>query len=177
MLKRIIAGGCLLTGLVSAAPGTLTRDTELKEQAWLDASKIDSVNRGDTVDVLGTHGGWMQVKTAAGKTGWVRMLYVRLATSGKGNSLAGLSSLGNVLRTGSTGSTATTGAKGFNKEELEAAQPNFAEVDRLLGYQAKPAGAKQFAQNGGLKARSAEELTATSSKKNNRCDGRHPEAC
>lgn len=143
----------LPAALVSASPASVVRSSTLHARPFVDSPAIATLAAKLRVEIIGAQGAWNQVKLANGKTGWVRLLNLRPESARGGSSLAGLSQLGNVARTGSTGSAATTGAKGISKEELEAAEPNFAEVERIESYRSNPAQARQHAASSRLQAR------------------------
>lgn len=150
MLLMLAAGAA---GVALAGPATVVHDSTLHAQPALDAPALARLAAAQRVEIIGAHGAWNQVSTADGKTGWVRLLNLRPEAARTGSGLAGLARLGNVARTGSTGAAATTGVKGISKEDLAAAQPNFAEVERLEQYRAQPAAARQYAAAMQLRAR------------------------
>jgi flagellar basal body rod protein FlgF len=156
-LLALGAGG----SLALAAPGTVTKDSELRSSPAIDASPKGTVASQAKVDIVATKGGWVQIKTADGKTGWLRLMNVKPAEAkGSGGSLKGLALAGNVARTGSTGSTATTGVKGISKEDLAGAKPNFGELGQLDRYRASPAEGQQHARSAGLRAQDVAALPA-----------------
>ena len=110
-LFLLVALGTCCT-LALAAPGTVIKTSELRSAPALDASVKGVVASQATVDIVATKGGWLQVKTPDGKTGWLRLLNVKPAeTKASGGGMKSLALAGNVVRTGSTGSTAATGAR------------------------------------------------------------------
>lgn len=159
LLSLVALGACCSWAL--AAPGTVTKASELRSAPALDASLKGKVAGQAKVDIVATKGGWVQVKTADGQTGWLRLLNVKPA-EGKsaGSGLKGLAAAGNVARTGSTGSTAATGVKGISKEDLAGAKANFSEVAQLDRYRASPAEGQQHARSAGLKAQDVAALPA-----------------
>ena len=166
MIQNTCRGVALLVlGLLSSASfantGALTKDTDLRSAPSLDASAKGKAAKQAKVDILSTKGGWVEIKTADGKTGWVRLMNVEPADAkSSGSALKGLATAGNVVRTGSTGSTAATGVKGISKEDLAAAKPNFNEVELLERYRATPADGEQHARTAGLKAQNVSTLPA-----------------
>jgi hypothetical protein len=100
-------------------------------------------------------GGWMQVKSRDVKSGWVRMLSVRLgspdAKPQTGGNLLSAIGVGTRPRTTST-ATVTTGVRGFSEEDLANAKPNPAEVEKMKGYSVSPEVAGEFAKSGQLAA-------------------------
>lgn len=146
------AGGAL------AAPGTIVKATGVHARPFLDAQVVTRVEAKAEVEILGSEGAWTQIRTRDGKTGWVRLLTVRPRAASGGSSLQGILTAGNVARTGATGSTATTGAKGISKEDLAKASPNFDEVQRLEGYRASGADGRQYAAGARLTAQRVDPL-------------------
>ena len=159
LLSLVALGACC--SLALAAPGTVTKNSELRSAPAIDAGLKGTVASQARVDIVATKGGWVQVKTADGKTGWLRLMNVKPAEAkSSGGSLKGLALAGNVARTGSTGSTAATGVKGISKEDLAGAKPNFSEVGQLDRYRASPAEGQQHARSAGLKQQNVDALPA-----------------
>lgn len=139
-------------------PGTLIRAADLKVQPFVDAASQASLPEGAAVSVVANRGGWSQVRAAGGSTGWVRLLNVRVNGTGSGNATQALSDLGGVLRTGTTQSTATTGAKGLTREDIQHSRPNPREVERLNNLQAHPVDIERFASSRQLAGRPVPEI-------------------
>lgn len=158
-LAVLAAGVAFAASVMAAQEGTLIRAADLKAKPQIDAVTVKALGENTPLQVLGNDGGWSQVATREGKQGWVRLLNVRLASSG-GSSNVGkdIDALGNVVRTGSTGASATTAAKGLSKEDLEKATPNPAEVKKLDAYRVTPEAASAYARNAKLVARQVPEL-------------------
>ena len=144
----------LLSTACLAAPGTVIRATDLKEKPFTDAASITQLSDNTAVDVLTNQGGWSQVKTRS-HTGWVRLLNVRV---GKESSGTIFDRGGAVVRTATTKSTATTGAKGLTKEDIAKAKPNPSEVKRLNNFKASPGAISKFASSRRLRAQDVPEL-------------------
>ena len=150
----------LLFPLLAAAvePATLVRTTELKKYPASDAETIASLQENSRVDAIERRGGWTRVRSASGE-GWVRMLALRFGGPGeakKGDS--GVSKLFNVARTGSSGTTVTTGVRGLDPEMLAKAQPNPAELAKMDQFAVTPEAAAGFAAKGNLQSRQVEEV-------------------
>ena len=144
--------------LAAAEPATLIRTTELKKEPAADAALVVELPENTAVETLERRGGWTRVKTPKGE-GWVRMLSLRFGGAGeakKGDS--GVSKLFNVARTGSSGTTVTTGVRGLDPEMLANAQPNLAELAKMEQYAVTPQAASSFAAKGKLKAHPVEEV-------------------
>lgn len=159
-LLRLIALAAVST-LCFAEPGTVIKASELRRSPAIDASVVSQVADKARVEIVSTQGGWVEVKTAEGKTGWLRLMNVEpLAAKSTGGALKGLAAAGGVVRTGSTGSTAATGIKGISKEDLAGAKANFSELAKLERYRASPADGQQHAQSVGLKTQNVDVLPA-----------------
>jgi hypothetical protein len=138
----------------AAEIGYMLRAAELKAKPFLDAETVTILPEKSEVEILIRQGAWMQIRTKENRHGWVRMLSVRLGDPDQvtrgGNLLSALSS--NRQRPLMT-ATVTTGVRGFSEEDLAKATPNPAEVAKMKGYTASPAGARQLADKGKLKPR------------------------
>ena len=143
---------------LAVEPATMARTTELKRYPASDAETIASLQENSKVDAIERRGGWTRVRSASGE-GWVRMLSLRFSGAGaakQGDS--GVSSLFNVARTGSSGTTVTTGVRGLDPEMLAKAQPNPAELAKMQQYVVTPKAAAGFAARGKLTAQPVEEV-------------------
>jgi len=144
--------------LAWAEPATTIRQVELKKAPAADADTVGQIAENTAVDALERKGGWTRVKSASGE-GWVRMLALRFGGPGaakQGDS--GISKLFSVARTGSSGTTVTTGVRGLDPEMLANAQPNPAELAKMEQYTVTPQAAAGFAAKGKLQARPVEEV-------------------
>lgn len=141
-----------------AEPATITRLTELKKGPASDAATVAELPENAAVDALERRGGWTRVKSASGE-GWVRMLSLRFGGPGEAKrGDTGVSKLFNVARTGSSGTTVTTGVRGLDPEMLAKAQPNPAELAKMEQYAVTPDAAAGFAAKGKLQAHQVEEV-------------------
>jgi len=145
---------CLFWALTANAnPATVVRATELKKAPATDAETLATLEDNATVQTAERRGGWIQVKTAAGATGWVKFLALRFSGAGAGKSGdSGVSQLFNVARGGTSGSQVTTGVRGLDAEDISAAQPNTAAVQRMDGFAVSADEAGRFAAEGALQA-------------------------
>lgn len=135
---------------LAADSGNLLRADVLREKPFVDAAALDKLDANDPVEIAARQGAWMQVN-ARGKSGWVRMLNVRMGAAGAGGGSGGLLAAASVFRTGSSGTTVTTGVKGLGESELRAAQPDRAQLALLAAQAATPADAAAQATGNGLK--------------------------
>jgi hypothetical protein len=159
-MKRLpLAFAALLaTGAAHAESALTSRATELQVQAQSDAASIASLPENTRVDVLLRKGAWTQVKTAAGQSGWVRMLALKqegvsaaVPTAAPASSNP-LGALNNLLSSGRTSNSATitTGVRGLSEEDLQHAQANPAELDKAQRFVADRNAAQSYAQRSNL---------------------------
>jgi hypothetical protein len=161
-LIGILMAGSLASGLAWGQSATLIRASDLKEKPYTDAATIASLKKSSKVHILQNSGGWTQVRSSDGHNGWVRLLAVKPDQAASANKseglLHGLSNLGNVVRTGSTGATATTGAKGISQDDLARATPDHGEVKRMELYKATSASSRSYARSSQLQPRNVDYL-------------------
>jgi hypothetical protein len=158
-----VAALLALAALAAPAPaqdgGYAVRKTEIKSEPFTDASTVGSLAEKAQVRVVARQGGWMRVESQAA-SGWVRMLSIRMASGGDSRSGdSGVGALFNVARTGSSGTAVATGVRGLDKEQIQNAKPNPAELEKLSGFRAAKGDAERFADGKpALKAQSVEYL-------------------
>ncbi|HEY6095691.1 MAG TPA: SH3 domain-containing protein [Gallionellaceae bacterium] len=140
-------------------PAYAVRDTDLKAKPYSDADTLQVVPANSKVEILQRKSSWMQIKVG-GKTGWVRMLSLRLGEVAQKRGDSGLAALFNVANTGSSGSTVTTGVRGLSEEQLKNTKPNPQELELGRSYVVDKAEARKFGQAGKLKTRSMDYLPA-----------------
>lgn len=155
----LLCGLLLSTACLADSPGVLIRSGELKAQPFTDADAIISLPENTLLTILGNKGGWSQVKTSDGKTGWVRLLNIRVGKpEGPATAKQTFAQIGGVIRTGTTKSAATTGVKGLTKEDISNSKPNPLELRRLEAFKAKPGDAEKFATSRNLTVQEVPEL-------------------
>jgi len=137
--------------LALAEPATVVRPSPLMSEPATDATKVADLPANAAVDARERRGGWMQVRTAAGQEGWLKILALRYGGAAKSGD-TGLTQAINVARTGSSGTQVTTGVRGLDDEKISTAQPNPAELKKLEGFSVPAADSAQFAQRGKLQA-------------------------
>lgn len=150
----------LISGSVLAQSGTVVRKTDLRDKPFLDAAVIAPIAANTPIQIQTNKGAWMQVKAANGQVGWIKLLNVR--TSGGGTNSSSLA-LGNVIKTGSSGQTVTTGVKGLSAEQIKQAEPNAAEVEKMDSYASNQSEATRAALQAKLIPQDVAALTTTSS--------------
>lgn len=134
-------------------PGVAVRSCQVMNEPFKDAREVTSLKEGDTIEILKRKGGWLQV-SGKGKTGWVRMLYIRRGASGEKVSARTEASGVLGLATGRAGSgnvVAATGVRGLDEEELKEAEFNEQELQTLKTYRTSKKQAQEFANQAKLK--------------------------
>jgi uncharacterized protein YgiM (DUF1202 family) len=152
-LLVVLLALALPAAAASIGSGTTTRSAELRGTPALDGKLLETLPANAKVDVLKRVGGWYEVKTAAGKQGWVRMWLLRFSAPPTGASAFKQNAA--VLASGrstSTYTTATTGVRGLSEEDLQNAKPNPQAVAALEQLAVTPDDARSYAKKGSLKA-------------------------
>jgi hypothetical protein len=112
-------------------------------------------------------GAWIQVKTTAGKTGWIHMFDASSSTAPSAAATATADTLrgftnfltgGGPSRSVST-NTATAGIRGLDAEDIANAQPNLGALSKTESLRQNAEQARQFAQDLSLTSRTVEPLT------------------
>lgn len=152
-------------GAACAESALTARATDLQGQPQADAAAIVNLPENTKVDVVSRRGAWTQVKTAAGQTGWVRMLNLKqesssaaASSSGSGNPVSGLATLLGSGRTSSSATT-TTGVKGLQKEDVQNAQANPTEFQKFKTYAVGKDAGEAFAKRSKLHPNKLEYLS------------------
>lgn len=144
-------------------PGVVVRSCQVMSEPFKDARSVTSLKEGDTVEILKRKGGWLQV-SGKGKTGWVRMLYIRRGESGTQASATTEASRVLGLATGRAGGgnvVAATGVRGLDEENLKEAVFNEKELRTLKTFAASGKVAKAFAKEAGLKSQQVPYIEPT----------------
>gem|GEM_PF-1603579 len=150
MRWMLVAGAAVLVTAVWA--GTSTRAhtvvaTALDDAPATDAKAVANLSANTDLDVTSRTGGWYNVRTATGQTGWLVMTSIKFAHNPAGDTW-GTSwySLFESGRMGAAGSTATAGVRGLNTGTIEDATPAPAAVSAIGAYAADTDKAASFAQ-------------------------------
>lgn len=127
--------------------------TELRLNPALDARVLQRLPAGTRLEQTGSQGGWVKAR-AGNREGWVRLTHVQslappAAAAAGGNPLTGLAG---AFSANSTRPTQTTAVRGLDREGIENATPNPAEVQLLERYATTAAQATQHARSGQLNA-------------------------
>ncbi len=163
----VMAWGAFLCPTVMAQEATLTnRVTDLRAGPADSSMLIQPLSEKTAVQVLKRDGAWNQVKVGT-KTGYVRMMHIRGGSSvaveqqsSGGGFMASMNRLllGDRERSGQSKQAATVGIRGFSKEDVERAELNPAELEKLKRYQASSSQAQTLAAQGRLGFRSVAYL-------------------
>ncbi len=171
-MKQIIAIFAFALGTftwlpVLAQEATITnRVTDLRAAPNDTSMLMQSLPEKTAVQVLKRDGAWNQVKVGT-KTGFVRMMHIRGGSSvvveqqsSGGGFMASMNRLllGDRERSGQSKQAATVGIRGFSKEDVERAELNPAELEKLKRYQASSSQAQTLAAQGRLGFRSVAYL-------------------
>ena len=158
VLALLIFAGTPLIAL--AENGTTMKESALMQKPFSDAKTLATLPARANLQILGRQGGWMRVK-ASGKTGWVRMLDVRVgaAPASAKTSAKDVAALA-TGRSGSGNIVATSGIRGLSEEDLKSAKGNPEELKRLDQFTATEKSASDYARRTKLKQRSLNYLPA-----------------
>lgn len=161
--RKILAALALALGAAGSPPAlaetALTlKEAELRKEPLNDAALLGTLPAQTTVEVVERKGGWTRIRPQGTEAGWTRMFNLRFgdgaAKADGGGSGGGLASMLNVARTGSSGTTVTTGVKGLDitGDTLQNASPNPEALRRMHGFAVSRQEALAFAGKGGLKS-------------------------
>ena len=132
--------------------GQVTQTAVLRQNPAATAQAGPTLNAGTSLTILERRGGWYQVQTSTGQSGWLPLLQVRLA---KENDAKG-SSFGQLLKSNraEAASGMTSGIRGISDEELRAGSASAAGgLQQLDKLRSDAASARQFASQGNLHAK------------------------
>lgn len=156
----LIALACLAGAAQAEEPAVMKRAAELRESPGEAGRSLAPLAAAAPVTRLeGRQGPWIQVRNAAGATGWVHMFDVGPATGAAqppgGNAatgaLRGVTSLFNKSSSQRAYSpTSTIGIRGLGAEDLAQAQPNAAAVAQMEGLRQSESQARAFATEASL---------------------------
>ncbi len=153
MKVRHLIGICLLlcaTVTQAQDSGVAARTTEILKEPSADSAVVGQLQEAAAVKILARQGGWMRIESAGGN-GWVRLLAIR--TTGAAHSTqtrGGFLSFLSRPSGGGTGQTVTTGVRGLDKEQIQNAKPNTAELQKMAGFAASKPEAESFGASAGL---------------------------
>jgi len=140
--------------------GVALKNCKVLKDPFVEAKEIAALKEGDSVDILTRTGGWLNI-TTRGKTGWVRMLFIRRGMASRKPSAASEATGVLGLATGRSGKgnvVAATGVRGLSENELKGATFNPQELAKLKQYVIPDQEAQSFAKEGGLQPQQVDFL-------------------
>ncbi len=156
---KLLALLVLLPGMALAAEGgTIKDDTTLR--AAPAGKALGPLTEGVLVDVGQRDGGWYEVTLTDGRSGWVRMMDVRLNEQSDDDSLFGglLSWLNSGPQRTHSGTT-TAGIRGLSAEDIQSSGNQDPQtVDDLAAFRVDASEARSFAASHGLESHPVDEL-------------------
>jgi hypothetical protein len=163
-LRAFALAAVLLPGAWAQEAAVVRRATELREAPGDQARSLAPLPAQTAVTRTNERQGpWVQVRTAAGATGWVHLFDVGPATAaargGAGDALRGVTGLFSSPRTSQPGTTA--GIRGLEAADLAQAQPNLAAVTQMEALRQNESEARSFADRSALRPAQVAPLPAT----------------
>lgn len=176
MISIALRALALMTVLVASAAAqeaaVTRRATELREAPGDQARSLAALPPQSTVTRTNERQGpWVQVRTAAGATGWVHLFDIGPANAAP--AADGGSSVGGALRGVTSGvaglfgggrpaqaATSATGIRGLGAEDLAQAQPDAGAVAQMERLRQSEADARAFAQSAALRPVAVAPLAA-----------------
>jgi hypothetical protein len=142
------------------------RATSLREAPAAGAATLANLPAQSALTRLpARQGPWVQVRTAAGVSGWVHLFDVASATeqgtvaSTATGALRGITNFFNRVNTPApASSTATVGIRGLSAEDLGSAQPNMAALAQAESQRQDATQARKFATDAALRAQTVPPL-------------------
>ena len=162
----------VITSQAYAQSDTLVmkRQAELRQLPAETAASLGVLTAQSPVTRLpARQGAWIQVKSAAGTTGWVHMFDVSnssqpsAAASTTTGALRGLTNFfnrGSAQNAGPTTATSTVGIRGLTGEDIANAQPDLNALAQAEGLRQDESQARRFAAELALKVRAVDPLPA-----------------
>ena len=151
-LKCVMGLGLFLCAALAQGQdtGVAARATEILKDPSTDSAVVGQLREAVAVKILARQGGWMHIESVNGN-GWVRLLAIRTtgsapATQARGGFLSFLSR----PSSGGGGQTVTTGVRGLDKEQIQNAKPNAAELQKMAGFAVNRSDAERFGGSAGL---------------------------
>jgi Caspase domain/Domain of unknown function (DUF4384)/Bacterial SH3 domain len=114
-VRGVAALTILSSSLCAAELLTVIRTTDLKQDRFLDAPAVTSLNAGQQVELIKSEAGWVQVKNGKDK-GWLRAMYLK---SDAGPAVATVASVEGG-RSGKNNTMSTTGVRSLPKASRHA---------------------------------------------------------
>jgi hypothetical protein len=166
MIRTVLAAllaGALLPAAWSQEAGVTRRAVDLRESPADAGRSIASLPAQAPVTRLPERKGpWVQVRTAAGATGWLHLFDVAPASApaadgASSNPLRGVANLFGGSRA-TTAPTNAAGIRGLDREDLARAEPDAAAVSRMEAARQGEADVRSFARRAGWQPTAVEPL-------------------
>lgn len=148
--------GVVLMLCAAATPaqdsGVTARATEILKDPSVDAAVVGRLPESAKVKILARQGGWMRIESASGE-GWVRLLAIRTSAGSAPSTQSrggGFLSFLSRPSSGGGGQTVTTGVRGLDREQIQNAKPNMAELQKMAGFAASKPDAERFGASAGV---------------------------
>ena len=105
------------------------RDCSLRATPSAKAESSGSVDSGASLQVGERKGLWLKIESPS--EGWLKLTEVKFTETSSGGGLSGLAS----GREATGNSVASSGARGLGTEQLETAEPDFEELEKLKEFE------------------------------------------
>jgi uncharacterized protein YraI len=158
------------TAVQADQQGIVVRQAKVYSDANSASGQVGKITAGTRVSIFERRGGWQEIfSEERSMIGWVRSYQVRAGTASsqviteqKEDSRGFLSGLAAFSRKASgfftqdskatSSGTATIGVRGLSESEINSAQADFDELEKMKGNASNRKRMKKFAEAGGLKA-------------------------
>ncbi|MCP4040452.1 MAG: SH3 domain-containing protein [Gammaproteobacteria bacterium] len=143
----VVAFLCMIAIPAVAGSGYVARSCDLMDEPYRDAEVVVSLEKGRSVEILKRKGGWLNI-TVGDATGWARMSKIRRGNMGpKPKTAAGAQGVLGLAsgRSGTGNVVASTGVRGLGEEELQEAEFDGRQVEKLESFAVSQQQAKSFA--------------------------------
>ena len=178
-LPLILSLLLLPVSLAADSEGVIVRTAKLYQQANPASPLVGQIRAGSRVSIFSRKGGWKEVFSAdKNLLGWLRSYQVRegnftQAPEAKKEPddrgiLGGLASFSrkassffNIGGGATSSSTATIGVRGLSKEQIESAEPDIEQLERMQGYASDPGRAAKFGSAGKLRSSAIDYLESS----------------
>jgi len=142
-LLILILFSVITVNTVAGEAGVTVRDDLLRQQPSASSEVVSEIKKATTIDIGERRGGWYQVTTGDGRSGWIRMIAVRYQAVETGGQTSTVALFGSE-------DTVTTGVRGLSDEEL---QQQGSETVAAGGRLVSEEEARAFAAEAGLRSR------------------------
>ena len=167
------------TAVQADQQGIVVRQAKVYADASSASGQVGKIAAGTRVSIFERRGGWQEIfSEERSMIGWVRSFQVRAGTASsqviteqKEDSRGFLSGLAAFSRkasgfftqdaTATSSSTATIGVRGLSESEINSAQADFDELEKMKKYASSRKRMKKFVEVGGLKANEVAHIPGT----------------